>query len=88
MQLGVGWLRDKQGDWANTAAAGAAAGGLLGLRGERRCSCQAGSWNLLKVLFCMWGAWVPGRDADAILAHHGDMSVALLQCSFRMLQQQ
>lgn len=35
LELGVGLLRDKQGNWANTAAAGAAAGGLLGSRGER-----------------------------------------------------
>lgn len=34
VELGVGLLREKQGDWANTAAAGAAAGGLLGARGK------------------------------------------------------
>jgi hypothetical protein len=45
VELGVGWLRDRQGNWANTAAAGAAAGGLLGFRGELRCNCKAGSWE-------------------------------------------
>lgn len=35
VELGVGLLREKQGaDWANTAAAGAVAGGLLGARGK------------------------------------------------------
>lgn len=35
-ELGVGLWREQQGDWANTAAAGALAGGLLGSRGELR----------------------------------------------------
>lgn len=32
LELGMGLLRDKQGDWGNTAAAGAVAGGFLGAR--------------------------------------------------------
>jgi hypothetical protein len=35
-ELAVGLLRDRQGDWANTAAAGVVAGGVLGSRGERQ----------------------------------------------------
>lgn len=42
LELGVGLLRDKQGDWANTAAAGAVAGGFLGARGEQHCAAVGG----------------------------------------------
>jgi hypothetical protein len=36
VELGVGMAREQQGHWANTAAAGAVAGGYLGARGRCR----------------------------------------------------
>lgn len=52
-ELGVGLWREQQGDWANTAAAGALAGGVLGSRGEL----QSGGFRGEEACGVEWDSW-------------------------------
>lgn len=52
VELGVGLARDAPGDWLNTAAAGAVAGGYLGARGGRQTPRLQPSRTFLK-----WEIW-------------------------------